>query len=187
MDNFSFRTLEHLARHDVESNAAGIFRRKRNNAVPPSEYMCFPWLIVEHKKKGGSAHVEKCYCQAANAGTAAVMMLETLAGVVPGVEEKQQEAIEHIPPVVTITTVDSIVRVWITHASGPCEDDAEKMKYVGCPFSGFPSPANLFLPGRLLTHLCQGNGLHLERGHDVHLGRHQVPSHSREHPHLGHA
>ena len=76
---------------------------------------------------------EKCYCQAANAGTAAIMMLETLSDIVPGV--KEHKANEHIPPVVTMTTVDKIVRVWITYSCKPSDNDAAK--YVRKPLSSF--------------------------------------------------
>jgi hypothetical protein len=127
MENFSYETLEHLACHNVESNISGIFRPRKGNMVTPfADYICFPWLIVEHKKEGGPAHIEKCYCQAANAGAAAVMMLETLAKI-PGMEKHRTKT--HIPPVVTMTTVDSIVRVWITYACGPSDDD-NGAKYV---------------------------------------------------------
>jgi hypothetical protein len=135
-----------------------------------SDYICFPWLIVEHKKAGEVALEEKCYCQAANAGTAAIMMLETLSGIVPGV--KEHKAHEHIPPVVTMTTVDKIVRVWITYSCKPSDNDAAK--YVRKPLSSF---SYLFLVDPLLTD-CQEDGLHLERGHDICLRSHQVPSYS---------
>ncbi|KAK4038765.1 hypothetical protein C8A01DRAFT_37255 [Parachaetomium inaequale] len=123
IENFSHTTLQHLARHGVQSNTAGLFRKRQNQkTIVLSDCICFPWLIVEHKKAGEVALEERCYCQAANAGTAAVMMLETLSGIVPGV--KKHTANEHIPPVVTMTTVDKIVRVWITYRCKLRGDDA---------------------------------------------------------------
>ncbi|KAL2193245.1 hypothetical protein P885DRAFT_64083 [Corynascus similis CBS 632.67] len=129
-ENFSYTTLQYLASYGVESNTAGLFRQGRKHGL--SDYICFPWLIVEHKRAGGPATEEECYCQAANAGTAAVMMLETLSKIFPGVAKKERRAHKHIPPVVTITTVDKIVRVWITYA---CElsDDNSVPKYVRKP------------------------------------------------------
>jgi hypothetical protein len=185
-DNFSKTTLAHLARHGVESNTAGLFRHK-GTAPVLSDYICFPWLIVEHKKTGGRALVEKCYCQAANAGTAAIMMLETLSMVVEddGQETKDKD---HIPPVVTITTVDSVVRVWIAYSCDP--SDSGGANYVRKPLPSLSpfvshSPVVVF-DGFVLTAL-QENELHLERGHDIGLGSYQVPSDSREHAQLGHA
>ncbi|KAH6636948.1 hypothetical protein F5144DRAFT_569209 [Chaetomium tenue] len=122
VENFSPATLQHLARHGVQSNTANIFRKDQTlKNIIMSDCLCFPWLIVEHKKAGEMALEEKCHCQAANAGTAAVMMLETLARIVPGVEE--HTANEYIPPVVTMTTVDKIVRVWITYCCEQQSDD----------------------------------------------------------------
>lgn len=127
VENFSFRTLDHLAKHEIQSNTAGLFRRRQEDKIL-SDFICFPWLIVEHKKAGGVGVKEQCYCQAANAGTAAVMLLQTLSKYVP-----PGKVNEHIPPVVTMTTVDSTVRVWITYSCKPGGDDGTK--YVSKPFS----------------------------------------------------
>ena len=122
-ENFSVATLRHLARREVQSNTAGLFRKTAQRETVLSDYVCFPWLIVEHKKAGGAALEETCYCQAANAGSAAVMMLETLSTIVPG---ENQDANKHIPPVVTVTTVAEVVRVWIAYSSKPSENDTAK-------------------------------------------------------------
>lgn len=76
--------------------------------------------------------VDKCYCQAANAGTAAIMMLETLSAIVPSAN--QQKTKEHIPPVVTMTTVDKAVLVWITYSCKPSDKKAAKYVRALAPF-----------------------------------------------------
>jgi hypothetical protein len=112
-----------------------------------SDCICFPWLIVEHKKAGEMANEEKCHCQAANAGTAAVMMLETLSKIVPG--GKKHMADKHIPPVITMTTVDKIVRVWITYCCKHERFGDDAVQYV--------SRSMFLLSGGicLLTHAVQ--------------------------------
>ena len=149
-ENFSATTLRHLARHGVESNTAGLFRKPAQRDPVLSDHICFPWLIVEHKKIGGAALGEACYCQAANAGTAAIMMLETLSTIVPWTH---QHSNEHIPPVVTVTTVAKVVRVWITYSSKPSENDPAK--YVREPLAFQPSLLYLFLVGFWLTDMSR--------------------------------
>jgi hypothetical protein len=178
IENFSDATLQHLARRGVQSNTAGLFRNPQSlKRMVLSDCICFPWLIVEHKKAGDVVNEEECHCQAANAGTAAVMMLETLSKIVPG--GKKHMADEHIPPVITMTTVDKIVRVWITYRRRRSGDDA--VQYV--------SRSMLLFSGGicLLTYAYTEDGLHLEGGHDACPGSHQIPCHPREHAHLGHA
>ncbi len=150
-ENFLYTTLQHLARFGVESNTAGLFRRRPRQTVVRSDFICFPWLIVEHKKAGKTAKGEECYCQAANAGTAAIMMLETLSAIVPG--SKQQRTNEHIPPVVAVTTVDKDVRVWITYSCKPSYKSAAK--YVRAPAPSPPPHNYLFLMGLGLTDLSR--------------------------------
>jgi hypothetical protein len=147
-ENFSTDTLEHLARHGVPSNTAGLFRKPQDlKRMVLSDCICFPWLIVEHKKAGEMANEEKCHCQAANAGTAAVMMLEILSEIVPG--DKKHMADEHIPPVITMTTVDKIVRVWITYCCKHERFGDDAVQYV--------SRSMFLLSGGicLLTHAVQ--------------------------------
>ena len=111
VDNFSLKTLRHLAQYGLQSSTAGIFRREGKKHIL-SDCICFPWLVVEHKRDAKGEN--QCYCQAANAGVAAVMMLETLSHIVP--DEILGKQREEAQPVVTITTVDKTVRVWIAYA-----------------------------------------------------------------------
>lgn len=126
IENFSITTLEHLAHQGVESNTAGLFQQRQRDRIL-SDFTCFPWLIVEHKKAGPRA--VECHCQAANAGAAAIMMLETLSAILP--RAKGHKTGEHIPPVVTMTTVGRVVKVWIMSACRPSDNDGAE--YVSGP------------------------------------------------------
>ncbi|KAH7323113.1 hypothetical protein B0I35DRAFT_477001 [Stachybotrys elegans] len=110
VENFSLRTLAHLSRYGLHATTTGTFREGGNKAIDSSDYICFPWFIVEHKKTDQAAETE-CYCQAANAGAATLMMLQTLAKYA---ERRNEDA--HIPPVVTMTTVGQTVRIWVTYS-----------------------------------------------------------------------
>ncbi|KAK3901600.1 hypothetical protein C8A05DRAFT_16236, partial [Staphylotrichum tortipilum] len=114
-ENFSFTTLQHLAKHGVESNTAGLFRKSPTKLdTVPSNCISFPWLIIEYKKLDQRALITKGHCQAANAGACAIMMLETLSKIVPEAAQN-----EHIPPVVTMTTAGPLVQVWIMYSCKP--------------------------------------------------------------------
>ena len=141
-EKFEHATLHHLARHGVESSTAGLYQDYREERKwIPSDFICYPWLIVEHKRAGGGSVERKCHCQAANAAAAAVMMLESLFNYEPEAHE-HNEANEHIPPVVSITTVAKLVRVWITYSCRPTDDDAAK--YVRQSFLRFISSYTRF-------------------------------------------
>jgi hypothetical protein len=75
-----------------------------------SEYVLFPWLIVEHMKDEYKGNAELCYSHAANAGAAALRMLQNLS-------RHDSQSLGDIPPVVTMTIRRDLVRVWIMHSS----------------------------------------------------------------------
>jgi hypothetical protein len=118
--NFSVSTLLSLAKHGLLSSAAGIFNNTRRRIVP-SDCICYPWLIIEHKKaeqsKEGQSSTHHCYAQAANAAVAALMMYRTLA---------KHATPKVVPPVVAMTTVGEAVRIWIAY----CDDDDHSEQYV---------------------------------------------------------
>lgn len=113
-ENFSRATLERLAEYGLHPTTAGISWEGRKACIATSESICFPWLIVEHKKLEQWSATE-CYCEAANDATAALVLLRTLARYHP---------YNIVPSVVTITTVGGDVRVWIAFF------DAIQDKYV---------------------------------------------------------
>ncbi|KAJ4253588.1 hypothetical protein NW757_005540 [Fusarium falciforme] len=117
VDNFSQVTLEHLAGHGLQPSATGVTKTGRRGATLSSEYVLFPWLIVEHMKDEYKGNAELCYSHAANAGAAALRMLENLS-------RHDNQSLGDIPPVVTMTIRRDLVRVWIMHSShskGTCE------------------------------------------------------------------
>ncbi|KAM5346391.1 hypothetical protein ACJ41O_009396 [Fusarium nematophilum] len=107
-ENFSRATLEHLASHGLQPSATGVIQNGRRKAVLTQDYVCFPWLIVENMKAGDTD--EFCYARAANAGMAAVAMLRNLA-------KHGRTYDTHVPPVVTLTTTGSVVRVWLMYSA----------------------------------------------------------------------
>ncbi|KAF4946031.1 hypothetical protein FGADI_11535 [Fusarium gaditjirri] len=75
---------------------------------------CFPWLIVEFKKAERTpAELERLqevvYCQAANASGCAVTLNRNAAKYAVRLPDEAQ-----VPPVASVTTVGSQVKVWIT-------------------------------------------------------------------------
>lgn len=118
--NFSRKILEHLAQHGLEPSVAGIFRETRRTEIEKSRFMCYPWLIVEHKK-ANLDKAEACYCQAANAASAALKMHQILAQYA---ENKVDDV--HVPAVTIMTTVGQVVRVWIAYVSNRGKDYVRK-------------------------------------------------------------
>ena len=110
VDNFSQVTLEHLAGHGLQPSATGVTKTGRRGATLSSEYVLFPWLIVEHMKEEYKGNAEHCYSHAANTGAAALRMLENLS-------RHDKQSLGDIPPVVTMTIRRDLVRVWIMHSS----------------------------------------------------------------------
>lgn len=125
-DNLGRRELQHLAQYGLESNASPISVLDEKAAFPDrdQDWVCFPWLIVQHGKPGSCE--TQCHQEAANASTAAVMMFERLCKFVP--TDIQGKENEHVLPVVTLTTVKKVVRVWITYSCKPAFYGA--MKFV---------------------------------------------------------
>jgi hypothetical protein len=112
-DNFSRTILERLCDHGLEPSTSRIFHADKRKDTLLSDYLCFPWLIAEHKKAVEGNAEEYCYCQAANAGMATLMMYRTLSKYAKKMPRDTQ-----IPPVTTITTVGEDVRVWVMYVSG---------------------------------------------------------------------
>jgi hypothetical protein len=108
VENFSFDILEKLSQAGLKYTPLymqGEISEKYNR----KNLQCFPWLIIEHKK-GNDKEAEHCYCQAANASAATLMLLQTVSRYA----ENQYKS-KHVPPVVAVTTIGKKVRVWITH------------------------------------------------------------------------
>ncbi|KFA80119.1 hypothetical protein S40288_04653 [Stachybotrys chartarum IBT 40288] len=120
IENFSLDALE-------EQKDRGLYYCPfRSNptvdSYRPDNLLCFPWLIVEHKKGNVSkAEIKFGECQAANASVAALMLLESAAKY-----SQDSETSGQLPPVFAITTVGKLVRIWIAW-----HDNASVEKYYG--------------------------------------------------------
>ncbi|KAH8587172.1 hypothetical protein B0O99DRAFT_694771 [Bisporella sp. PMI_857] len=103
--NFTTETLYQLTGKGLCSAVTSGFasyltdRLKPGNersAIPGHNLLCFPWAVVELKrfKEGNeTAPTTEVYCQAANAGSTALCMLENLAKFA-----KVKQHNQHIPP-----------------------------------------------------------------------------------------
>lgn len=111
-ENLSSGMLQHLAQHGLESDASGSLASTKRVLDPDRDWVCFPWLIVQHAKPADPE--TQCNLEAANASAMAVMMLERLCGRVP--VSMQGKVNEHVPPVVVITTIQKMVRIWVTYS-----------------------------------------------------------------------
>lgn len=114
VQNFSLKTLNHLAWYGLESSPISLFKvpaTPQSKKPGKARHMCYPWLIVEHKK-ANMAMEEGCYCQAANAAHATLTMHRILATYTKPLAQDM-----HIPPVTTMTTVGQEVRIWIAYLS----------------------------------------------------------------------
>ena len=171
-ENLSRETLQHLAQHGLESDASGTLASGKKARSPDRDCICFPWLVVQHGKANGTA--AHCHLEAANTATAAVMILEGLCKLVPaGIQGK---ANEHVPFVVGITTVQKMVRVWITYSSRPSFEDVAK--FVSAPFLSKTRPCDVWL------NLAE-NGVHLGRRHDGNSRPYEVLGHPLQRPQVG--
>lgn len=79
-------------------------------AKKKTDYHCFPWFIVEFKKANKAE--EFCYCQAANAGSAAILIFEKLCQW-----DLADDNFSQIPPVLTMTAIGSEVKLWVVYAT----------------------------------------------------------------------
>ncbi|RYP90119.1 hypothetical protein DL770_003741 [Monosporascus sp. CRB-9-2] len=125
VENFSLATLQELAEHGLQFSVANILRGNRNSSIVLSDLLCYPWLITEYKKKNkdkDDAGVAQCYCQAANAGAASLMLLQTLV---------RHSTYKTVLPVVTMTTWGPEVRIWICFF-----DDSIKSYNMVCIWEG---------------------------------------------------
>jgi hypothetical protein len=120
VENFSLDVLEDQ-KHDGLQYCP--FRSNpKVDSYRPDNLLCFPWLVVEHKRGNvGSAEVTFGHCQAANASAAALMLFESAARY-----SQDSEPDGQLPPVFAITTIGKSVRVWIAW----CDNANDEEHYV---------------------------------------------------------
>nr|RBQ93888.1 hypothetical protein FVER53263_21161 [Fusarium verticillioides] len=117
VEPFSWSTLKKLHGCGLLATPFNVFSDKESEEPqePQERYLsCFPWLIVEYKKaESKPAELkqlqEVVYCQAANASGCAIKLLETASKHALRLDDEAQ-----VPPVASVTTVGSRVKVWIT-------------------------------------------------------------------------
>ncbi|KAJ3545245.1 hypothetical protein NM208_g2604 [Fusarium decemcellulare] len=104
VESFSWSLLKDLYTHGLRPTPFLVFNRKPQE----SKLMCYPWLVVEHKKEDITP-TTVC-CQAANASACAVKISQVTARY--AVEQPDSA---HVPPIPVVTTIGPQVRVWVMH------------------------------------------------------------------------
>ena len=122
--NFTMAKLHSLLSHGVYcSPTTGLaaypigrpFTTENSQSVSNDHLVCFPFAVVELKHQMvGQTREQQCYCQAANAASAALKLFEKLYSLAD-----DQESNYHVPPVVAFTCIGPKVRLWIAYALGP--------------------------------------------------------------------
>ena len=138
VDSFSLPVLGELRTREkgwivsTPTTALANWMTKKNSQIPTGQdLMCFPWAIVEIKKgiaepitndarmntKAAQAHERRtqfCYCQAANASAAGVLLREQLAK-----RGRDRSHLQNARVMFSFTCVGSTVKLWITYRQKP--------------------------------------------------------------------
>ncbi|KAM5343898.1 hypothetical protein ACJ41O_012435 [Fusarium nematophilum] len=122
MERFSWSGLKELSSHGLQPTPFRAFHE------PPKEASlnCYPWLLVEHKKEGVRGAEQTVCCQAANGGACAVRLNQNSARYAI---EMPEDA--HIPPIPTVTTIGSLVKVWIMYFAKDFQAPRAKQHFEG--------------------------------------------------------
>ena len=110
MEPFSWSNLKELFAHGLRPSPFRVFNDPKHDPPKEASLKSYPWLIVEHKKEAESRSVETVCCQAANASACAVKLSRIAARYAVELADNAQ-----VPPVPTITTIGSHVKVWIMY------------------------------------------------------------------------
>lgn len=88
------------------------FTKRASLSVPDNDLVCFPFAVVELKHSYiGSSQETFCSCQAANAASFALGMLEKLYSLA-----EQHSTNAHVPPVVAFTCIGPQIRLWMVYS-----------------------------------------------------------------------
>lgn len=106
--NFSLEVHEHLCTNNmITTTVTTGLQKKKRERLSAADLLCFPWAIVEVKCFHARADAMGfCYCQAANASSAALSLqyrLEEASGI--PVDPN---------PIIAFTSVGADFRVWLT-------------------------------------------------------------------------
>jgi hypothetical protein len=120
LQNFTVDTLSQLAMKGlrsipVSSSLTNVAEMKRDRTELQFPLLCFPWCVIQLKGiekaaavKENNDSVLETSCQASIAASGALAMLEKLARFADVKQDGQ-----HIPPVITITSVGPNITVWL--------------------------------------------------------------------------
>ena len=114
--NFSMAKLHSLLSHGVYcSPTTGLaaypvdrpFTAEKSQSIHSDHLVCFPFAVIELKHQmGGQTREQQCYCQAVNAASTALKLLEKLYSLAD-----EQWSNTHVPPVVACTCIRPKVRL----------------------------------------------------------------------------
>jgi hypothetical protein len=123
LQNFTVDALFQLAMKGlrcipVSSSLTGVAEMKRDSIELQVPLLCFPWCIIQLKGVEKAAEIKEnddsaleTSVKASIAATGALAMLETLARFADVKQDGQ-----HIPPVITITSVGPNTTVWLAYS-----------------------------------------------------------------------
>ncbi|KAG7402458.1 hypothetical protein LZL87_014135 [Fusarium oxysporum] len=111
VESFSFSALKELYQHGLRPSPFNAFKK----GVTEKHLRCFPWLVIEMKKKHAQRGLinkskEEASCQAANGSGCAVRLNQIAAKFAVELPGQGQ-----IPPIPAVTTAGPEVKVWITY------------------------------------------------------------------------
>jgi hypothetical protein len=121
--SFTIQSLGELSKKGVICAPTTGLRKwtsSPNTHLSSTEVACFPWAVVEFKKYIQKS-AERCYCQAANASSVALVLQAQLSAKAnENANENAKEKAMHaacskLPPIVSFTCVGPIVKVWLTY------------------------------------------------------------------------
>lgn len=111
VESFSFSALKELYQYGLRPSPFNAFKK----GAEEKHLRCFPWLIIEMKKKHTqrgkiNKSKEEASCQAANGSGCAVRLNQIAAKFAVELPGQGQ-----IPPIPAVTTAGPEVKVWITY------------------------------------------------------------------------
>lgn len=177
--NFSLSKLYPLLKAGLYSSPTtglskyGINRprtRAASQEMSNDHLVCFPFAVIElkHQSVGGSRE-QQCFCQAANAASVALNMLENLYSLAD-----QRQNSHHVPPIVAFTCIGPKIRLWIANSSGAHSSRTAHVSNLSTRRSVLElTPLKVY-------------ELRMGRGHDLFLGCARDAVHHEESPTLGH-
>ena len=110
-----------LRKMDTTSNEDDL----DDKGIDEKYLVCFPSTVVESKHHGvKAAEVRRCYCQAANAASTALSMINRASRYsIP------TESFGEIRPVIAFTFIGDLAKVWIAFISGKATEQIPSEAY----------------------------------------------------------